>query len=82
MLFTKGKQNQLKQFLGPRDFAKLGLSADYTGADMIKVSRNGRSLGRIKKNIGKYVYYSDATGRAEFSSFSPEKVLAGIAQRG
>ncbi|MBU2581277.1 MAG: hypothetical protein KJ622_06140 [Alphaproteobacteria bacterium] len=72
----------MKQILGPRDFAKLGLNADYSGADMIKVSRNGRSLGRIKKNVGKYVYYSEATGLAEFSSFSAEKVLAGIAQRG
>ena len=81
MTFLPGKRNQLKQLLRPADFARLGVRADYVGTDTIKISRSGKPLGQIRKSIGKYVWYSAETGQQQFCAFTPEKTLAGLAQR-
>ena len=81
MAFLKVKRNHLKEILPPGDFVKLGVRADYVGRDVITISRGGKTLGQIKKSIGKYIWYSVATGKPEFSAFTREKVLDGLARR-
>lgn len=81
MVFLQKKRNQLEQLFQLEDFSKLGLRAEYSGEKVVKISKNGRPIGQIRKSIGKFVLYSAETGEVLFQAFSPQKVLAALAQR-
>jgi hypothetical protein len=81
MLFFQGRRNGLRHVFRPGDFARIGIRADYGKDDTVYLSRNGKRLGRITRSVGKFVWHAPDTGQPQFSAFTPDAMLSGLASR-
>jgi hypothetical protein len=80
-MFSKlEKRSTLKHCFRKKDFARHGLTAEYVGAQTIKIRRDGSYLGQLRQSIGTYRWYPAGSNQPEFREFSPEKVLVRIVE--
>lgn len=78
MFLGKASQNQLQKSFHPRDLARHGLKAEYVGSSCMRISRNGKYLGQMRKSIGTYGWYPAGSDVPLFRAFAPAKALDGV----
>ena len=80
MLFLQGTRNELSRRFSKEDFSQHGLKAEFAGSHSIRISRRGKYLGQLRKNIGAYCWYPDGFGEPQFRTFTPDKALSSLIQ--